>query len=633
MRKHPKRMMIATMVVVYGLLILTIALGKTPKLGLDLQGGISVNLQPVKDGKVTDDVDSQDLDDSIEIIRKRVDALGVAEPEVARQGNTITVQLPGAKDQAEVLAAVGKTAQLEFRPVLSTSGQVLTGEAKEEAEARVAELRADLSVPDGVTAEQVYTDEMAKLQAATPATDGTATTVPGDAGTDSTAVTSTTAAPEDTSTGNGGNRSASLRAQDDETTTTVAATTTTTPPVPLNEWGINTADETFAELYQLEAQLNAKLTGPEDRKPEGNVTLTDEDGRVYELGPVALTGSSLSGATSGLSGTQWAVNPIFKSGENGIDKFNAIAATCYSATPDVCPGLGQDESGQPRGMLGIVLDGVVLSAPSINQPTFERDQISISGSFDQESADNLAISLRFGSLPVELRPQQAETVSATLGKGALQAGIISGLIGLFLVLAYLVIYYRLLGLITAVSLSISASLLWVLLANLGATITLAGVVGLVASIGISLDSSIVFYENLKEDVRGGATVRASAEKSFSTAYSTIVKADISSLIGAVVLYWLSVGPVRGFAFMLGAATVLDLVAAFFFLRPAVVLLTRSKQGQHPARFGIPVDDLDAATAAAATGPTTGSSPEPSVDPPDDGPAASDDASVSTGKES
>src|SRR5690606_28532119 len=138
MRKHPKRMMIATMVVVYGLLLLTILFGRTPKLGLDLQGGIRVNLQPVKDGKVTDDVDSQHLDDSIEIIRKRVDALGVAEPEVARQGNTITVQLPGAKDQAEVLDAVGKTAQLEFRPVLSMSGQVLSGPDRTEAEERVA---------------------------------------------------------------------------------------------------------------------------------------------------------------------------------------------------------------------------------------------------------------------------------------------------------------------------------------------------------------------------------------------------------------------------------------------------------------------------------------------------------------
>ena len=627
MRKHPKRMMIATMVVVYGLLLLTILFGRTPKLGLDLQGGISVNLQPVKDGQVTDDVDSQDLDDSIEIIRKRVDALGVAEPEVARQGNTITVQLPGAKDQAEVLAAVGKTAQLEFRPVLSMAGQELSGDERTEAEGRVTELRTELGVPEGVTAEQVYTDELSKMQAAAPPTDPeTGAPVPGDAGAGEPETTVSSTAPEDTSTGNGGNRSASLRQQDDETTTTVApeSTTTTVPPAPLNEWGVDVSSEGFGELYTLENQLTAKVTPPEDRKPDADVTLTDDKGLVYELGPVALTGSALSGASAGLQGTAWVVMPTFKAGENGIDLFNAIAAKCYAGDA-TCPSLQQGSQGQ----LGIVLDGEVLSAPTIQQPSFEREGITISGSFDRESAESLAISLRFGSLPVELRPQQAETVSATLGQGALQAGIISGLIGLFLVLAYLVLYYRLLGLITAVSLSISASLLWVLLANLGATITLAGVVGLVASIGISLDSSIVFYENLKEDVRSGATIRSSAEKSFSTAYSTIVKADISSLIGAVVLYWLSVGPVRGFAFMLGAATVLDLVAAFFFLRPAVVLLSRSKQAQHPKRFGIPIDDLDAATAAATTSPRTGSSSDAAHSDP---PTSESSASVPTGKE-
>ncbi len=224
MRKHPKRMMIATMVVVYGLLLITIVLGRTPKLGLDLQGGISVNLQPVKDGKVTDDVDSQDLDDSIEIIRKRVDALGVAEPEVARQGNTITVQLPGAKDQAEVLAAVGKTAQLEFRPVLSMAGQELSGDERTEAEGRVTELRTELGLPEGVTAAQVYTDELSKQQAAapipeTPPTGDPGAPPPGDSGAETPSTTVTTAAPEDTSTGNGGNRSASLRSQDETTTT------------------------------------------------------------------------------------------------------------------------------------------------------------------------------------------------------------------------------------------------------------------------------------------------------------------------------------------------------------------------------------------------------------------------------
>ena len=130
---------------------------------------------------------------------------------------------------------------------------------------------------------------------------------------------------------------------------------------------------------------------------------------------------------------------------------SGVLTTSVFAGDATCPAIQQGS----RGQLGIVLDGVVLSAPSINQANFERDQITISGSFNQESADSLAISLRFGSLPVELRPQQSETVSATLGKGALQAGIISGLIGLVLVLGYLAIYYRLLGLITAVSIPLS----------------------------------------------------------------------------------------------------------------------------------------------------------------------------------
>ena len=597
MRKHPLRVMIATLVVVYGLLLATILMGKSPKLGLDLQGGISVNLQPVKDGQVTDDVNSDQLDQAIEIIRRRVDALGVAEPEVSRQGNTITVQLPGAKDQAEVLAVVGSTAQLEFRPVLQIVGSIPTGKDRTEAEERVTELRAELAVPEGVTAAQIVEDEQAKTPTTDPAaTDPAATDPAADPGaTVTTEVTSTTAAGDEGALGaeggTGGNRSVSKRsasAQDDTTTTTVApeTTTTTVPPTPLNQWGVNVYADGFGELYQLEGQLSTQLTPTEDQKADAEVTLAGDDGTVYRLGPVAVDGRAVKGATAGLQGDGvWTVNPIFKAGADNIDKFNAIAAQCYAGDP-VCP-----DQGGGRGQLGIVLDDLVLSAPTINQPTFEADSISISGSFDQDSAESLAVALRYGSLPIQFEPQQAETVSATLGKGALEAGIISGIIGLFLVLLYLAIYYRLLGLVTAVSLTISASLLWVIMSNINATVTLAGVVGIVASIGISLDSSIVFYENLKEDVRNGTTLRSSAEKSFSTAYSTIIKADISSLIGAGVLYWLSIGPVRGFAFYLGAATVLDLVAAFFFLRPAVVLLARSKQAEHPKRFGIPVDDL------------------------------------------
>lgn len=620
MKARPVRTLVATLVVVYGLVLATVLLGDTPQLGLDLQGGVSVNLQPVgDDGEVIDDVDEDDLDDAIAIIRQRVDALGVAEPEVTRQGNTITVQLPGATDQQEVLDLVGKTAQLEFRPVLALSGQVLRGEERTEAEEKVAELRTELGVPEGVTAQQVVDDETAKQQEQLAAT---TTTVPEGGATTTVAPeqSTTTAAGggdeqglgvEGTTTGNGGSRSARITAQDDQTTTTAAegegATTTTTPPEPLNQWGIDVSSEGFGELFQLENQLAASLTPEAEQTPEGQVSLAGEDGSVFQLGPVALTGTAVEGATAGLADNgQWTVNPVLKGGEDGIDQFNAIAAQCYAPTPDVCPGLSApDESGVQRGLLGIVLDGEVLSYPSINTPEFARDQIQISGSFDQESADALAVALRFGSLPIELEPQQAENVSATLGKGALQAGVISGLIGLLVASIYLFIYYRLLALIAIAGLVVAASALYVIMAFVGATVTLAGVVGLVVSIGVTVDSAVVYFEAMKEQVRSGVSARLAADRAFDIAGSTIVKANVASIIGAAILYWLAIGPVRGFAFYLGAMSVLDLIMLYLFVYPATAVLARSRQGQHLARLGL--NGPDEATGATPVS----SAPDPS----------------------
>ncbi len=596
MRQHPLRQLILTMVVAYGLLIATVLSGRSPQLGLDLQGGISVNLQPVRNGKVVDDVKPEQLDEAIAIIRKRVDALGVAEPEVSRQGNTITVQLPGAKDQQQVLDVVGKTAELRFRPVLQTVGQVPTGAKRTKAKQQLEKLRKELNLPDGVFAVQVAQDEQAKqpTTAPPPPTPAEISSTPSTTA----AEPATTAAPgttADPTAGNGGRKS--FTQKDGTTTTTAPATTTTTvKPVPLNQYGVDVYNPKFAELYQLEQQLSTQTTKSGDDKADAEVTLVGRDGTVFKLGPTQLTGTAVETAQAGLDQSgQWTVNPVFRKGAKGIDLFNKVAAQCYNGDP-TCPAVAPN-----KGQLAIVLDSEVLSAPSINEPTFERDRIQISGDFTEAEAKSLAVALRFGSLPIELQPQQAETVSATLGKGALKAGIIAGLIGLLLVAAYLVLYYRILGLATVGALTISASLLWVIMSNLSATVTLAGVVGIVVSIGISLDSSVVFFESIKEDVRNGASLRSSVEKSFSAAYSTIIKADMSSLIGAVVLYWLSIGPVRGFAFYLGVATLLDLVAAYFFLRPAVVLLARSKQGQHPGRFGIPTDDLTAAASDAAHG--------------------------------
>ncbi|MFQ5558666.1 MAG: SecD/SecF family protein translocase subunit, partial [Acidimicrobiales bacterium] len=229
---------------------------------------------------------------------------------------------------------------------------------------------------------------------------------------------------------------------------------------------------------------------------------------------------------------------------------------------------------------------------------FSRSQVTITGGgggFPEDEAKDLALVLDFGALPVELEPQQSRIVSATLGEDALDAGVVAGLIGLGLVSIYLIVYYRLLGLVAILSLGVSGSLLWTIIAWLGESkglaLTLAGVTGLIVSIGVSVDSNVVYYEHLKEDVRSGRTVRSAVDRAFPIAFKTIVKADVASLIAAAVLYFLTVGQVKGFALYLGLATILDLVATFFFMGPTIRLLAR-RAGLYtnPARFGIPAPE-------------------------------------------
>ncbi len=293
--------------------------------------------------------------------------------------------------------------------------------------------------------------------------------------------------------------------------------------------------------------LGIELTAPEDDVADAEVILDSIEGERLRLGPTLLTGEALSTAEARLSGQTggvWTVNMTMRGGADGIDAFNEAATACFDRTP-TCPS----------GRLAITLDGEVQSAPTIQTPTFERDAIQISGSFTESEAKDLALVLKFGALPVELVPQQTQAVSATLGKDALDAGITSGIVGLLLVAIYMIAYYRLLGVVAMLSLALSGSLLWVVISylgeNRGLALTLAGVTGIIVSIGVAVDSNVVFYEHLKEDVSRGRTLRSSVDGSFASAFSTIVKADIASLIGAAVLWSLTVGPVRGFAFYLG----------------------------------------------------------------------------------
>jgi preprotein translocase subunit SecD len=509
--------LIFIVVVAVGGLAATLLAGNSPELGLDLQGGVSVVLEPTS--KASDDALSQ----SLEIIRDRVDALGVAEPDITRQGNAVVVQLPGVKNRDRALELVGETAELRFRPVL----QDLTG--------------SEVIQPDENT-----------TTTTTPEGGGSTTTT--------TAGGSTTTAPDENAAGIPLGESAGA-AQEPTTTTAPPTATTTAPGAP-----------TGSEPVQL--------TSREDDKPDATVTLAGKDGEgVYQLGPALATGEIVSSARAEIPQGQWIVGLSMKGGANGIDKFNEIAAQCNPPS-QVCP----------TGRLAIVLDSVVQSAPTINEPSYSKDSISISGSFSEGEAKDLALVLRYGSLPVELERQSVQTVSASLGEDSLRAGIIAGIVGLIMVAVYMLLYYRALGVVMIVGVGMSGALLYTIVSWMGETrglaLTLAGVTGIIVSIGVTVDSYVVFFERLKDEVKAGRTLRTSTERAFKRAFRTILAADISSFLGAAVLWWLTVGSVRGFAFFLGLSTVLDVIVAWFFTRPAVMLLSRNRFFTEMPGFGV-----------------------------------------------
>ncbi len=317
---------------------------------------VSVDLVPVDAaGTPLTQVGPKALDDTIETLKLRLDAIESAggAGKVSRHGNTITVQLPGATDQQDVIDRVATTARLRFRPVLGMLPPAPSKSERADLEKKVTELHTSLGLPENVTAQDVLTEEVAALQ---------------------------------------------KQLQDDPTNAT--------PPAgPQNQYGIDVQSPEFTELAQAETQLSTKLTPRAEIKKDKPVVLADSEGQIYSLGPTftegdkSLEGEAVEDATAGLNQQgEWVVNPKFKGGADGIDLFNAAATACYNGDA-VCPA----QQGS-RGQLAIVLDGEVLTAPSINEPTFSRDQIQISGSFDEDSAQSVAVALRYGSLPLDLAP-------------------------------------------------------------------------------------------------------------------------------------------------------------------------------------------------------------------------------------
>jgi len=295
----------------------------------------------------------------------------------------------------------------------------------------------------------------------------------------------------------------------------------------------------------------------------------------YKLGPVQITGDMISKATAVFSSAsqtavpEWLVD--FQLTKAGTSKFAQVTTA-----------LNQKQ-------LAIILDRDVISAPTIQEP-ITGGSGQITGNFNEQRARDLATVLNAGALPVQLQRQQVLTVSPTLGKESLHQAIIAGIAGLSALFLYLLFYYRLLGVVAWLGMSIWAALAMGIIGLLGRTIgyslTLAGVAGLVISLGVTADSYIVFFERLKDEVRGGKTPRSAVQPAFKRAYRTIIAADFVTGIAALVLYVTAVSSVRGFALTLGVATLLDLFVVYMFKRPTVFLIARNQRLVNLHGFGL-----------------------------------------------
>ena len=543
MRRSQIVSLLLAILIGFGSLAGVLAAGWAPVLGVQLQGGVEVLLRP------TAPADDEQLDRAIEIIRSRVDALGVAEPDITRQGEQVVIQLPGVKDKQRAVDLVGQTAELRFRPVLLTFNpfdEVDFRSAEQLAEAYNGSLHPDsveAEEPDATAGELVPEEEITAQELLE--------------------LIDPEAAAELESAG--------------ETTDDSAAADETEDP------GAEEIDLEDIGLEQIPT-----FTPPEDDLADWAVLLPGRGEPVgYVLGPAELTGEAVSEAAATFN-NEWVVNVDLT--DEGAVGFDEIAARYF----------GQQ--------VAIVLDGVVESAPVIRATEFGGTAV-ISGTFDEEGARDLAVALRFGALPVEFEQDDVRTVSATLGEGTLRAGVIAGIVGLILVGVYMLFYYRLLGIVAVASLAISGSILWSLISWLGASrglaLTLAGTTGIIVSIGVQVDSNIVYYERIKEEVRRGRAVRSAADASFKGAFATIVWADLASLIGAGVLYQLTSGTVRGFALYLGLATLIDLAVSYFFMRPLVVFIARRLVREQPRRLGVLPSEGDDVAATAASGASAG----------------------------
>lgn len=553
-----------------------------PKLAIDLEGGTQLILTPKNTENANTQFSVEDINQAIEVIRQRVDASGVAEAEIARNGQeNISVGLPGTPSE-ETLNLVRSSAVMRFRTVLlSAPGNYTTGG---DPAASLSQL-ASGGAPQP-TSKQYQVDENGKLAPVQGApTDSAPTqslvvpaTTPSPQPTPSQDTTSPvpalTPAPTKSKTEKNDNAipiDQLLKAAQQYPETPAGQAKTVNDPMKI------TVRDMFI-FNHLDCSDSASLRGGSNDNPKKNLVTCDKNGaEKYILGPEVLSGTNVSSAASGMetnqqgnSTGQWQVS--LKLDSEGAKKFDAVAKELYpnhaatGRTPD-------------NNRFAIVLDSLVVSSPGINAPAFN-GSASISGSLTRESSATLANQLQFGSLPLNFEVQSEQRVSATLGGEHLKVGFYAAILGLILVVLYLLWQYHALAGLATASLVLAGFIVYIVVAilswSMGYRLSLAGVVGLIVAVGVTMDSFIIYFERIRDEVRDGKPLATAVESGWNRAKRTIVVSDIVNIVAAVVLYVLAVGGVQGFAFTLGLTTLVDLGIIFLFTHPMMSMLVKTR---------------------------------------------------------
>ena len=539
-----------------------------PKLALDLEGGTSIILEPQVDEETT--ISSEQLEQAVAIIRQRVDGTGVSEAEITTQGDrNIVVNLPGNPDE-ETRELVRSSAQLSFRRVAYQGPPEPVSPDGEPTDEATEDPAADLSDEERERLEELLREDAEDAQ-------GGGTVAPDESQPtgDATEQTSATDEPGTTDQPSAG--------ATDESEQTIPRF----DPMTDMSWA---SDEIMNEFAALDCTDPANRTGGVQGDPDEVVVSCAQDGSSkFILGPVELDGSHVSDADFGFettsTGTQTnRVAVTIEFDEVGRDVFGQITTAIT----------GQQ---QPYNQFAIVLDGLVLSAPASQTPVTD-GRAQITGDFTLESGETLANQLRNGALPISFQVQSEQQISPTLGSEYLAMGVLAGLIGLGLVVVYSLVQYRVLGTVTVSSLAVAGLLTYLLLLlvtwRYGYRLSLAGVAGLIVGIGAAADSFIVYFERIRDELRGGRKLTSAVEIGWDRAKRTIFASKAVNLLGAVILYILAVGSVRGFAFTLGLTVIVDLLVTVLFTHPMMQLLARTRffgdghpmSGMDPRQLGV-----------------------------------------------